>query len=335
MERKRYLKEGFSFKLIGFNQSLIDQLTPIFNNSILELSTLINVSSLEGISFTIGDEEYLQELKSFNDRLTPSSGAAIGSAMTLSHINQDYSRNYIIVNCRYLGLEYFLKEYTEPVSEEEISNIYNDFIHLLFHEFCHVLGYQEMLQISPELLTRDNFENDWEGFMHLTSLTCWDEYQVCSRANMIGSDQQDRYEAILLNVMNQFNASIDQIFKEYLSSVDGSRFSSLFNNTIRIIFDLFKYASYFLGDLSSKEGVSINDNISSHELYGTIERLDEILVSIKAKVESGTAEAYDFYRIGEYAQQVAVGLGLIVDPANDGSMFVNLSIPTKTRILCS
>lgn len=335
MERKRYLKEGFSFKLIGFNQSLIHQLTPIFNDSILELSTLIDISSLEGISFTIGDEEYLQELKSFNDRLIPSSGVAIGSAMTLPHINQDYSRNYIIVNCRHLGLEYFLKEYTEPVSEEEINNIYNDFIHLLFHEFCHVLGYQEMLQISPELLTRDNFENDWEGFMHLTSLTCWDEYQVCSRANMIGSDQQAQYETILLNVMNQFNTSIDQIFKEYLSSVDGSRFSRLFSNTIRIIFDLFKYASYFLGDLSSKEGVSINDDVSSHELYGAIERLDEILMSIKSKVESGTAEVCDFYRIGEYAQQVTAGLGLIVNPANDGSMFVNLSIPTQTRILCS
>lgn len=127
------------------------------------------------------------------------------------------------------------------------------------------LGHQEMLQISPELLTRDRLENDWEGFMHLTSLArCWDEYQVCSRANMIGSDQEGRYETILLNVMNQFNTSIDQIFKEYLSSVDGSRFSSLFNNTIRVIFDLFKYASYFLGDLSSKEGVSINDDVSSH-----------------------------------------------------------------------
>jgi len=78
MENKSSLKEGFSFKLIGFDQSLVDQLSPFFNKSIFELSKLIDISTLEGLSFAIGDEEYLQELKSFNDYLTPSSGAAVG-----------------------------------------------------------------------------------------------------------------------------------------------------------------------------------------------------------------------------------------------------------------
>lgn len=335
MEGKNFLKEGFGFKLIGFNQSLTDQLIPIFNSSIVQLSSQINITSLEGISFTVGSEEYLQELKSFNDRLIPSSGVAIGTAMTLSHINKDYSRNYIIVNCQYLGLEYFLKEYPEPVSEEKLSDTYNDFGHLLFHEFCHVLGYQEMLKTIPELLTRDSFENDWEGFKHLISLTCWDEYLVCSRANILGSDQGDRYESILLDVMNQFHSSIDQIFKEYLNSVDSSRFYNLFKNTIQAIFDLFKYASYFFGDLSSKEGVTLNDAVSNHELYSVIKKLNEILVSIQAKVDADIAEVSDFYRIGEYAQQVAVDLGMIVETTNDSNMFVNLSISAQSRILLS
>lgn len=204
MENKSSLKEGFSFKLIGFDQSLVDQLSPFFNKSIFELSKLIDISTLEGLSFAIGDEEYLQELKSFNDHLTPSSGAAVGVAMTLTHIDRDYSRNYIVVNCRYLGLEYFLTEYNEPVSQEDMNRVMSDFLHTLFHEFCHVFGYQQLLKISPNLLTKSSFKNDWEGFMHLVSLTCWDEYQVCGWANMIGSDQQDRYESILLNVMNQF-----------------------------------------------------------------------------------------------------------------------------------
>lgn len=334
MQNKSSLKEGFSFKLIGFNQSLIDQLTPVFYNSIVELSTLINISTLEGISFTIGDEEYLQQLKSFNDRLTYSNGVAVGVAMTLTNINGDYNRNYILINCRYLGLEYLLTEYTEPVSEEEIINIYNDFSHLLFHEFCHVFGYQQLLKMNPELLTKDNFRNDWEGFMHLTSLTCWDEYQVCSWANMIGSDQSERYESILLDVINQFDSSIERTFKEYLCSTDSSRFSTLFNNTIHLIFNLFKYSSYYLGDLSSKEGgMTISDEISSHKLYDVIENLKDILLSLKDKVDAGTAKNTDFYIIGEYAQQVATSLGLIVDPTEDGNMFVNLNVAAQARIL--
>lgn len=333
MKNKSSLKKEFSFKLIGFNQSLVDQLSPFFNKSIFELSKLIDISTLEGLSFAIGDEEYLQELKSFNDHLTPSSGAAVGIAMTLTNIDRNYSRNYIVVNCRYLGLEYFLKEYTGPVSQEDMNRVVSDFLHTLFHEFCHVFGYQEMLENSPGLLTRDSFENDWEGFMHLTSLTCWDEYQVCNRANMIGSDQGDRYKTLLLNVMNQFDDSIKQVFKEYLGSIENSRFLTLFNNTVLLVLDLFKYSAYYLGDLSSKEDAIIGAEISSHKLYGVISNLNEILSSLKNKVDTGTVENADFYKIGEYAQQVTMDLGLIVDPVNDGNMFVNLSRPAQIRIL--
>lgn len=333
MENKSSLKEGFSFKLIGFDQSLVDQLSPFFNKSIFELSKLIDISTLEGLSFAIGDEEYLQELKSFNDYLTPSSGAAVGVAMTLTHIDRDYSRNYIIVNCRYLGLEYFLKEYTGPVSQDDMNRVMSDFLHTLFHEFCHVFGYQEMLENSPGLLTRDGFENDWEGFMHLTSLICWDEYQVCNRANMIGSDQGDRYKTLLLNVMNQFDDSIKQVFKEYLGSTENSRFLTLFNNTVLLVLDLFKYSSYYLGDLSSKENAIISDEISSHKLYGVISNLNEMLSSLKSKVDTGKVENTDFYKIGEYAQQVAADLGLIVEPVDKNNMFVNLSRSAQTRIL--
>lgn len=333
MENKSSLKEGFSFKLIGFDQSLVDQLSPFFNKSIFELSKLIDISTLEGLSFAIGDEEYLQELQSFNDHLAPSSGAAVGIAMTLTHIDRDYSRNYIVVNCRYLGLEYFLTEYTEPVSQEDMNRVMSDFLHTLFHEFCHVFGYQQLLKISPNLLTKSSFKNDWEGFMHLVSLTCWDEYQVCGWANMIGSDQQDRYESILLNVMNQFEGSIERVFKEYLESTENSRFLTLFNNTAILVLDLFKYSSYYLGDLSTKDDAIISDEVSSHKLYDVISTLNEMLSSLKSKVDTGIVENTDFYKIGEYAQQVAADLGLIVEPVDKNNMFVNLSRSAQTRIL--
>lgn len=333
MENKSSLKEGFSFKLIGFNQSLVDQLSPFFNKSIFELSKLIDISTLEGLSFAIGDEEYLQELQSFNDHLAPSSGAAVGIAMTLTNIDRDYSRNYIVVNCRYLGLEYFLTEYTEPVSQEDMNRVMSDFLHTLFHEFCHVFGYQQLLKISPNLLTKSSFKNDWEGFMHLVSLTCWDEYQVCGWANMIGSDQQDRYESILLNVMNQFEGSIERVFKEYLESTENSRFLTLFNNTAILVLDLFKYSSYYLGDLSTKDDAIISDEVSSHKLYDVISTLNEMLSSLKSKVDTGIVENTDFYKIGEYAQQVAADLGLIVEPVDKNNMFVNLSRSAQTRIL--
>lgn len=333
MENKSSLKEGFSFKLIGFDQSLVDQLSPFFNKSIFELSKLIDISTLEGLSFAIGDEEYLQELQSFNDHLAPSSGAAVGVAMTLTHIDRDYSRNYIVVNCRYLGLEYFLTEYTEPVSQEDMNRVMSDFLHTLFHEFCHVFGYQQLLKISPNLLTKSSFKNDWEGFMHLVSLTCWDEYQVCGWANMIGSDQQDRYEPILLNVMNQFEGSIERVFKEYLESTENSRFLTLFNNTAILVLDLFKYSSYYLGDLSTKDDAIISDEVSSHKLYDVISTLNEMLSSLKSKVDTGIVENTDFYKIGEYAQQVATDLGLIVEPVDKNNMFVNLSRSAQTRIL--
>ena len=146
-------------------------------------------------------------------------------------------------------------------------------------------------------------------------------------------DQQDRYEPILLNVMNQFEGSIERVFKEYLESTENSRFLTLFNNTAILILDLFKYSSYYLGDLSSKEDAIISDEVSSHKLYGVISTLNEMLSSLKSKVDTGKVENTDFYKIGEYAQQVAADLGLIVEPVDKNNMLVNLSRSAQTRIL--
>ena len=133
--------------------------------------------------------------------------------------------------------------------------------------------------------------------------------------------------------MNQFDDSIKQVFKEYLGSTENSRFLTLFNNTVLLVLDLFKYSSYYLGDLSSKENAIISDEISSHKLYGVISNLNEMLSSLKSKVDTGIVENTDFYKIGEYAQQVAADLGLIVEPVDKNNMFVNLSRSAQTRIL--
>ncbi|ENW27271.1 hypothetical protein [Acinetobacter lwoffii] len=79
--------------------------------------------------------------------------------------------------------------------------------------------------------------------------------------------------------------------------------------------------------------MTISDEISSHKLYDVIENLKDILLSLKDKVDAGTAKNTDFYIIGEYAQQVATSLGLIVDPTEDGNMFVNLNVAAQARIL--
>lgn len=331
------LNEKFSMTLLGFiNQSIIDQMSPFFSNIIIELSTLTDISALDGISFAINDEEYLKRLKQFRRDLTPSNDEGVGVAMTISSIDGDFSKNHIVVNCGYFELENLLREFESRTNDQIREKVTKKFAHMLFHEMCHVSINSMMYKRFNSYVTKQQFPDKLTAMEHGISRICWDEFAVCSEANQIGEDQETNYEEILFKTMDSFEDGKRAIFKNYMNRVrlnDQNVYIDLFNDTYMLVHSLLKYASYYLGDIHTKEMTKISARIKNHELYLHIKQLKKIYKNILKKLEKESASEESFLDVGKLASKIVKENGLIVEVTSDRGLFINLDHPTQANIV--
>lgn len=331
------LNENFSMTLVGFiNQSIIDQMTSFFSNIIIELSKLTDISALEGVSFTLGDEEYSKKLKQFKKELTPSNDEGVGTAMTISSINGDFSRNHIVVNCLYFELENLLKEFASRTNDEIKERVINKFSHMIFHEMCHVSNNSMMYKKFNSYVTKQQFPNKLAAMEHGISRICWDEFFVCSEANRIGEDQESSYEEILFKTMESFESDKRAIFKNYMNQVASScqnAYGNLFNDTYMLTHTLLKYASYYLGDIHTKKKAKVSARVKNHRLYLHIKELKKIYKNILKNLESDAVSADIFLDVGKLASRIAKENGLIVEVTSEQDLFINLDRPTQANIV--
>ncbi|OIG77080.1 hypothetical protein A7M82_10105 [Acinetobacter baumannii] len=331
------LKQNFKIELTGFRDpSITKQSAAFFTEILLELSTLTDLTGLEGVTFAINDEEYLKKLKSFDERLAPSNDDGVGVAMTISSIGGDFSKNYIVLNCTYLELEHIMVEYAHLTSEEKKNEVINKFAHILFHEMCHVNNNIMLFNNFNRFSITTEFENKLQAMKHSISRVTWDEFAVCAEANQIGVDQTDSYEGILFDVLSKFEERLEYIYKDYMiraSTQDNSVYSDLFNNTYLLVYNLFKYAAYYFGDIFTKDENEISQKLLKHEFGNYLLRLNNILSDIYQKLSKDIAQEEDLYKVGDLAEEFISYLGLIVYPTENNGMFVNLSESTQARIL--
>lgn len=324
-------------ELFGFtHESLIRQLGDFFNKLTHYLIKEVDVDLLECITFAINTEHYLNKISTLDNRYSQSNDAGVGTAKTVSKIKDDWGRNHIVVNCEFLGLEHLLDEYQDRTTEEDIARVVGMVSHLLFHEMCHVSHNKILLNRYPDLLTKEIFENEFKAAKHVITLACWDEFYVCSRANQFGADQEENYKTILLNTMNTFNNSRDSIFKEYkYESLVGNpkAYSNLFNKFMNLVYTLFKYCSYYLGDLISKENSELDNEVLNHELSDVVKTLTVILHDLYRHFENETLAEEDFHKIGEFAAVFARLNGLIVEEGDYDGLFINLDKQTQLRMM--
>ncbi|TPV30444.1 hypothetical protein FJV20_00160 [Acinetobacter baumannii] len=333
-DRKSTLKEGLKMELIGFeNSSVRDQLVSIFNRLILQFSEITDVSGLEGISFCLTNELYVEKIKSFDERRAPSNAEGVGVGMTIDKINGEYGHNHIIINCHYLELEHLIEEFKDKTTQKKKSEVVNQLAYILFHEMCHVGNNVFMLEYYNEYATKETCENPLEAMRHAISRVSWDEFLVCSEANRVGADQEKELEEMLLEVMDSLEIRIEKVFRDYLSKLSDDKYGVLFNETFILIYNLFKYASYYLGDILTKEDVQISDKVREHELGEFVINLNQLLIEVYENIYTENGALAQLYKIGDLAEELASSLGLEFYPVEGNDLYVNLSYGKQAELL--
>lgn len=333
-DRKSTLKEGLKMELIGFeNSSVREQLIPRFNNLIIQFSEITDVSGLEGISFCLTNELYAEKLRSLDDRLAPSNDEGVGVAMTVDKINGEFGHNYIVINCHYLQLEHLLEEYKDKTTKEKRSEVLNQFAYILFHEMCHVGNNVFLYDFYRDFAIKESYDNSLEAMRHAISRVSWDEFLVCSEANRVGADQEKELEEMLLEVMDSFEIKIENVFRDYLSKLSSEKYSDLFNETFILIYSFFKYASYYLGDIFTKEDIQISDKVREHELGEFVIKLNQLLIDVYENIYTENGALDQLSKIGDLAEELASSLGLEFYPVEGSDLYVNLSFNIQEKIL--
>ncbi|MBJ9960608.1 hypothetical protein I5730_08635 [Acinetobacter nosocomialis] len=336
-DRKSTLKEGLKMELIGFdNSSVRDQLVSIFNRLILQFSEITDVSGLEGISFCLTNELYAEKLRSLDDRLAPSNDEGVGVAMTVDKINGEFGHNYIVINCHYLQLEHLLEEYKDKTTKEKRSEVLNQFAYILFHEMCHVRNNVFLYDFYRDFAIKESYDNSLEAMRNAISRICWDEFLVCSEANRVGADQLNNFENIIINIMNSLKKKIGTIFKQYLINIsDEQRYRVLFNETFILIYNFFKYASYYLGDIFTKEDIQISDRVREHELGEFVIKLNQLLIDVYENIYTENGALDQLGKIGDLAEELASSLGLEFYPVEGSDLYVNLTYAKQAELLAN
>ncbi len=324
-------------ELIGFeNSSVRDQLVSIFNRLILQFSEITDVSGLEGISFCLTNELYAEKLRSLDDRLAPSNDEGVGVAMTVDKINGEYGHNHIIINCHYLQLEHLIEEHKEKTTKDKRSEVLNQFAYILFHEMCHVGNNVFLYGYYRDFAIKESYDNSLEAMRHAISRVCWDEFLVCSEANRVGADQLNNFENIIINIMNSLEKKIDTIFKQYLINIsDEQRYRVLFNETFILIYNFFKYASYYLGDIFTKEDIQISDKVRDHELGQYVINLNQLLIDVYENIYTENGALDQLNKIGDLAEELASSFGLEFYPVEGNDLYVNLTYAKQAELLAN
>lgn len=333
-EIKSTLKEGLKMELIGFeNISIRDQLISLFRRLLIQFSEITDVSGLEGISFCLTNELYADKIRSLNESSAPSNAEGVGVGMTLDKINGEFGHNHIIINCHYLELEHVLDEYQEKTTKQKKSEVINQLAYILFHEMCHVRNNVFLFDYYNEFATKECCDNSLQVMRHSISRVCWDEFLVCSEANRVGADQLDHLEEILLNVMNSFEGKVEQVFRDYLSKVSDEKYGALFNETFILIYNFFKYASYYLGDILTKEDIQISDKVREHELGEFVIKLNQLLIDVYENIYTEIGAIDQLGKIGDLAEELASNLGLEFYPIEENDLYVNLKYDKQAELL--
>ncbi|MFX9871517.1 hypothetical protein ABTP57_04385 [Acinetobacter baumannii] len=335
-DRKSTLKEGLKMELIGFeNSSVRDQLVSIFNRLILQFSEITDVSGLEGISFCLTNELYVEKIKSFDERRAPSNAEGVGVGMTIDKINGEYGHNHIIINCHYLELEHLIEEFKDKTTQKKKSEVVNQLAYILFHEMCHVGNNVFMLEYYNEYATKETCENPLVAMRHAISRVSWDEFLVCSEANRVGADQEKELEKMLLEVMDSFEIRIEKVFRDYLSKLSDEKYGVLFNETFILIYNFFKYASYYLGDILTKEDAQISDKVREHELGEFVIKLNQLLIDVYENIYTENGALAQLDKIGNLAEELASSLGLEFYPVEGNDLYVTLTYSKQAELLAN
>lgn len=314
---------GYQISVRGFrDEGEARKLANTIGVILTEISRMIDISSLDGVTIAYDYEQALLDLDRGYEtahKLTPSSGDAVGVAMTPAVIRDGMIKSHIVLHA---GLA---EKLGNPEQEE-----FKIALHALAHECAHVEVTNRFDRAFPQTLLRPKHETFVERLKWDVILACWDEYAVCCVCAGIGEDRTEDYENVL---SKQLAAARDRANEAIRAYRQHGVVDTLLVEVFGIYGNLMKFASYYSGNLHGL-GLAIDQQpfaasaLAGHwfepHFYRLVELCDELFAEY-----GGWQDKESFEKIGRLAETILAEGGVFITPMEEGH-YINVPFTFDT-----
>jgi len=250
---------SYSLSISGLDQEPADALAKLVQNVVNISSQVLDLRSLEGITFT---PTYAETLANF-DRgfqatkvLKPTQEEfAVGAAMLVHVKRGDEFRCHLVVDA---GIG------AATVSGDPEMEVFG--VGLLFHEMGHVHDFRKQCEMMPDLMFKP-LPNTLESWLYNATSGVWSEFFACYVAAPADEKALDRYLETFIIALKKIPEEVRENIISYRTQGDLGALTTQVENRFG---SLFKYASYVLGHL---EGMETTLQQEAPESFAEIEQL--------------------------------------------------------------
>lgn len=283
----------------------------------------LDLSELDGVTVASDYPQALSQLdRGYEARspLTASSEFAQGVAMTPAVLRNGTIKSHIVLNAAILL----------PL-EDEAHEHWGQALHTLAHECAHVEVTKVFNASFPETLLKPVAGDMWDAVRWQIIGACWDEYAACWLAAPFGRDPTDDYEQTFLDALAGSEAKADAAITAYHIHGDHVRVAC---EVYGAYGNLLKFASYQLGNLAAL-GRTLTDlprsqaALDDHWFAPFCAELATALAAVRDAYGRWEDKA-TFEAIGDIADSLVRGKGLLLRRLADGSVYVHVPFTAKT-----
>lgn len=317
------MPKGYQISIRGFrDEAEALKLANTVGVIIQEISRSIDISSLDGVTLAYDYEHALLELDrgyETTHKLTPSSGDAIGIAMTPTVIRDGVIKSHIVLHA---GMA---ENFGCPGQEE-----FRIALHALAHECAHVEVTNRFDRAFPQTLLQSQHETFVDRLKWDIIRACWDEYAVCRICAGIGADRIEDYESIFLKQLSSARSRGHEVIRSYRHHGD---IDTMLVEVFGVYGNLMKFASYHVGNLRGlgrpvedmqATMSSLNGHWFEPHFYRLIEVCDQLFE------QYGTwSDKQPFEAIGALAQAILAEAGVFITPMDKGH-YINVPFTFDT-----
>ncbi|EZP65827.1 hypothetical protein [Pseudomonas sp. RIT357] len=327
---KARMPDQFSIQSRGFTDvETATRLGKIVGEVIRAIAHKFDLRGLDGITLAVDYNQALLDLDrgyETNYKLKPTNSHVIGVAMTPSVLRDGSLKSHIVLNAAHIA----------PLLDPDDAEGRDHAIHVLAHECGHVQVTNAFDQCFPNVLLRPSYGSIQEQIQWQVILAVWDEFAVTSISAGIGESQTESYENTFINDLAQADDRSNRLLLNYQEHGSVDR---ILGEIYGCYGDLLKFAAYHLGNLDGL-GVRWQDSqktasiLKDHWFLPYFERLNDACIEI-AKSYGQWENKDSFTLIADIVDELVERAGLLIEPMDDGRLWVNIPYTPETDpLLC-
>ena len=296
----------------------------VIANTVYTISRLIDLERLDGITVAYNYDDALVQLdRGYQPSRPPSrtsDGHNVGVAMSPAVLRAGVVKAHLL----------FLAPVVLPL-EDLAHKDYQQALYIVAHECAHVEDFKNRDVCFPGTILQRQITDQEEAILERFAGALWDEYAACRASAIFGEAQTAIREEIFAKALPGARERANAAIRSYRYHGNIDRVLEEAGSTLC---EPLRFAAYLIGHVDGRNA-SLDDvprardllSGSSYEPF--VNRLRDVLRGLWLRRGRWTSLS-EFKPLREIARDLLADGGIILQPRNDGTLYVNIPFRQET-----